>query len=81
MVLQLKGHLESSGHMDIADQLLNSFSETYKIDLTTLSIKEMKDVLKYNDWIRLAFAIKYGEQLHWKCQTQENVGFAKRLSL
>ena len=63
MVLQLKGHLESSGHMDIADQLLNSFSETYKIDLTTLSIKQMTPVLKYNDWIRLAFAIKYVEQL------------------
>jgi|TARA_R110000744_G_scaffold34380_2_gene80168 hypothetical protein len=64
MVLQFKESLKGSGHMDIADNLLNSFSEIYKIDLTALSIKEMRDVLKHNDWIRLAFAIKYGEQLH-----------------
>jgi len=64
MILQLKGHLEGSGHMDIADKLLGSFSEIYEIDLTTLSIKQMRDVLKHNDWLRLAFAIKHGEQLH-----------------
>jgi|TARA_R110002020_G_scaffold304898_2_gene520744 succinate dehydrogenase flavin-adding protein (antitoxin of CptAB toxin-antitoxin module) len=64
MVLQLETQLGNPRHMKTADILVEEFSKAYRINLSELTLQEIKNILNDNDWIRLAFAIKYGEQLH-----------------
>tara|TARA_R100000458_G_C8270757_1_gene245507 strand:- start:1808 stop:2011 length:204 start_codon:yes stop_codon:yes gene_type:complete len=67
MVLQLKSQLKEKngfGHMKIADKLIFTFSKNYGLDLSQLSLEKIHEILNDNDWIRLAYAIKYGNELH-----------------
>lgn len=80
MMLQLGSKLKEMndfGHMEIADKLIVTFSKNYRVDLSELPLKEIHEILNDNDWIRLAFAIKYGSELHW-LKKQENVKFVKK---